>query len=415
VDSPDAAQGETSHRWPCFLPDGRRFLYVAFGAAGGTISVGSLDAQAPQPLIGVLSAPSYLSSGQLLYVRDSALRAQAFDAGRTRLIGEAATLAGPVQLDVQMYGGAPVSAGGAVLAYRGGEVNTTQLTWLDREGGELGLVGPPGEYQDPALSPDGTRILVNAAGGRQLALLTLGGGAFVPLTFKSEFVTTHSWSPDGRSIAYGSNRTGRFEIFLAPAGGGGVEERLVHGETTNWGPSFSPDGQLLLYENSDPKTQYDLWVVPLVGDRKPRPFLRTEASEVHAGFSPNGRWVAYTSDTSGRSEVYVRTFPSGEGPWQVSSAGGDQAQWRRDGSELYYLSPDRRLMAVAVNGEGAAFKAAPPKALFRARVRAPGIVAVRNDYVVSADGQRFLVNKLVEDPAKATITVVVNWAARLPS
>ena len=124
--------------------------------------------------------------------------------------------------------------------------------------------------------------------------------------------------------------------------------------------------------------------------------------------------MAYTSDTSGRAEVYVRAFPSGEGPWQISTEGGDQAQWRHDGNELFYLSPARRMMAVAVNGDGPAFKASPPKTLFRARMRAPGIVSVRNDYVVRADGQRFLINKLVEDPAKGTITVVVNWAARVP-
>ncbi len=413
VSSPDAAQGETSHRWPFFLPDGRRYLYVAFGPAGDTISVGSLDGQQPERLIETLSAPTYAASGHLLFVRDGALRTQEFDAGRTRLIGEAATLAAPVQLDRQMWGGAPVSAGGAVVAYRGGEVNTTQLTWLDREGREQGLVGPPGDYQDPALSPDGTRLVANMAGSRQLAVLTLGVGAFVPFTFGSTFANAPSWSSDGRSIAYASNRNGTFDIFLAPSSGGGPEEMLVHGATTSWDPCFSPDGRVLLYESSDPKTQYDLWFFPLLGARKPQPFLRTEASEVHASFSPNGRWLAYASDVSGRAEVYVRAFPSGEGPWQVSTEGGDQAQWRRDGSELYYLSPDRRLMAVAVNGEGAAFKAAPPKALFRARVRAPGIVAVRNDYVVTADGQRFLINKLVDDPAKATITVVVNWAARL--
>jgi hypothetical protein len=123
--------------------------------------------------------------------------------------------------------------------------------------------------------------------------------------------------------------------------------------------------------------------------------------------------VAYSSDASGRAEVYVRAFPSGEGPWQISSEGGDQACWRRDGAELFFMSLDRRIMAVAVNGEGAAFKASPPRTLFRARLRAPGNIAFRKEYLASADGRHFLINRLVEDPAKATITVVVNWASRL--
>ena len=294
-------------------------------------------------------------------------------------------------------------------------MGTVQLTWLDRDGRELGSLGPPGDYGSFALSPDGERLVIQVQNPTlYLAMVDLGTGAFRRFTFKPELVTAGVWSRDGRSIAYTSTRNGAFDIFLAPATGAGTEETLVHGGTTNWVDGFSPDGRLLLYERSDPKTQYDLWVVPLSGDRKPRPFLRTEASEAHASFSPNGRWVAYASDAPGRAEVYVRAFPSGEGPWQISSEGGDQPQWRRDGSELFYLSPARRMMAVAVNGDGSAFKASPPKALFRARMRAPGIVAIPNDYVVRADGQRFLINKLVEDPAKGTITVVLNWASKLP-
>ena len=410
VSSPDATQGETSQRWPAFLPDGRRFLYVVLRAGGTSISVGSLDGEKPQRLIDGVSAPTYVASGHLLFVRDGALRAQAFDVEHARLIGEEWTLAEPVHLDPHMWGGAPVSAGGAVLAYRSGAISTTQLTWFDRAGGELGSVGPPGDYTNPSLSPDGRTVVTNVRENTQLALLELATGALVPFTFKTESVSSPSWSPDGHSIAYTSTRNGTFDIFLAPANGGGTEVDLVPGGTS-LASGFSPDGRFLIYD-SNPGTQYDLWVLPLQGERKPQPFVRTEASEFHAFFSPNGRWVAYTSDASGRAEVYVRAFPSGEGPWQVSSEGGDQAWWRRDGRELFYLSLDRRLMAVAVDGEGPAFKASPPKALFRTRTRAPGSVASRGEYNASADGQRFLVNKLVEDPAKATITVVVNWQAR---
>ena len=292
-------------------------------------------------------------------------------------------------------------------------MGTVQLTWLDRDGRELGSLGPPGDYGNFALSPDGKRLVTDMEVPTHLTLVELGTSASRRFTFKPELVTAPSWSPDGRFIAYASTRNGAFGIFLVPATGVGTEETLAGtGDARN--PVFSPDGRLLLYERSDPKAQYDLWVVPLSGDRRPRPFLQTEASETHASFSPNGRWVAYTSDAAGRAEVYVRAFPSGEGPWQISTEGGDQAQWRYDGSELFYLSPARRMMAVAVNGDGPAFKASPPKTLFRVRMRAPSIVSIRNDYVVRADGQRFLIKKLVEDPAKGTITVVVNWASKVP-
>jgi eukaryotic-like serine/threonine-protein kinase len=412
VSSPDAAQGEMSHRWPSFLSDGQRFLYVVLKAGGTSIRVGSLDGEKPRRLIDGVSAPSYASSGHLLFVRDGALRAQAFDASRNRLTGEEVTVAEPVQLDPNMWGGAAVSAGGAVLAYRSGAIGMTQLTWLDREGREQGSVGSPVDYSAPVLSPDGRTVVSPVRGAKQLALLDVATGAFVPFTFKTESVAAPRWSPDGRSIAYSSNRNGAFDIFLAPASGGSAEERLVVGGSI-YANDFSPDGRLLIYESMDPKTQSDLSVIPLEGERKPKAFLRTEAMEFHASFSPNGRWVAYTSNATGRAEVYVRAFPSGEGPWQVSSEGGDQARWRRNGSELFYMSLDRRMMGVAVNGEGAAFKASPPRALFRARTRAPGNQAFRGAYSVSADGQRFLITKLVEDPAKATITVVVNWASKL--
>ena len=413
VSRPDNARGETSHRWPCFLADGRRFLYVALAAGGGSISVGSLDGQKPTRLIDVISAPTYAAPGRILFVRDGALRAQGFDEANARMLGEAITLAEPVQLDSGMWGGAPVSVAGTLLAYRRGDITTRQLTWFDRQGRELGSVGPPRDYMEPTLSPTGERLVLSVHESRQLAVVDLGNGAIAPLTFKNEFVTQPCWAPDGRSIAYGSNRSGMFDIVLISASGGGVEQTLVHGGTTNWCDGFSPDGNFLLYESSDPKTQFDLWVVPLSGDRTPRPFLRTGATETHSSFSPDGRWVAYTSDASGRAEVYVRAFPSGEGPWQVSTEGGDQAQWRSDGSELFYVSPDRRLMVSAVNGKAPAFKASVPESLFRVRTRSPGIVAIRNDYVVSQDGQRFLVNKLVEDPSKAAVTVVVNWTEGL--
>jgi eukaryotic-like serine/threonine-protein kinase len=410
--TPDASRGETSQRWPVFLPDGRRFLYLGLAGQSATIWVGSLDGQKPQRLTDAFSEPTFAPSGHLLFVRDGALRAQAIDMARLRLIGEPLTLAEPIQADTSMWGATPVSAGGDVLAHEAGGLRNVQLTWFDRAGRELGTVGPPGDHNDLSLSPDGTTLVTTDQGATQVTLVDIGTGAFRRLTFKPERVGAPTWSPDGRTVAYVSTRHGPFGIFIVPATGVGTEESIEGtGDAEN--ALFSPDGQFLLYAHRDPQTQYDLWLVSLSGDRKPKPFLRTDANESHACFAPNGRWVAYTSDLSGRAEVYVRAFPAGDGPWQISSDGGDEPQWRRDGRELFYLSPARRIMAAAVNGNAPAFQASPPQALFRARMRAPGIIAIRNDYVVRADGQAFLINKLVQDPAKATITVTLDWTASL--
>jgi hypothetical protein len=413
VTTPDVRRSETSHRWPCFLPDGRHFLYLVLAGASSSIWAGSLGGEKRELLLDTFSAPIYAESGHLLFVRDGALRAQAFDAAALRLIGEPLTLAEPVQADTNLWAHTPVSVGGDILAYRGGRIGTVQLTWVDRGGRELGTLGPPGDYHDLALSPDGGKLVTSDQEANHLVMADLATRTLRRFTFKPERVTRSNWSPDGRFIAYDSTRNGAFSIFIVPATGAGTEESLDSiGDARN--PVFSPDGRFLLYEkSSDPKTQYDLWMVPLSGDRKPRPFLRTEANEAHPVFSPNGRWVAYTADMSGRAEVYVRAFPNGEGPWQISTEGGDEAVWRGDGFELFYVSPARRMMAADVNAEGGAFRASPPKTLFRARMRPPGIVSVRNDYIALPDGKRFLIDKLVEDPAKGTITVVLDWTSKL--
>jgi eukaryotic-like serine/threonine-protein kinase len=287
------------------------------------------------------------------------------------------------------------------------------LPWFDRQGREVPAVGRPPDYGDFALDPDGRRVVTHTRQATQVAIVDLATGSLTPVTFNAQRVTQPCWSSDGRFVAYASNRWGMFDILLVPTTGGGSEEVLVYGTATNWSDSFSPDGRFLFHESSDPVTQYDLWYVRPDGDRHPQSFLRTNATETHAFLSPNGRWLAYTSDMSGRAEVYVRAFSSGEGPWQVSTEGGDQALWRRDGKELFFVSPDRTLMVAGIHDAGGVFRAAAPQRLFQARLRTPGILAVRNDSVVSADGQRFLINKVSDDPAKATITVVVNWCAAL--
>jgi Tol biopolymer transport system component len=224
------------------------------------------------------------------------------------------------------------------------------------------------------------------------------------------------WSPDGSRIIWSSNREGTFDLYWKATSGAGLEERVL--KSTNYAipTGWSLDGRFIVYYEIDPKTKRDLWVLPLFGDRKPFPFLQTESSETAGQVSPDGRWMCYISDQSGAFEVYVRSFPSGSGQWLVSTKGGTGPYWRRDGKELFYYASDGKLMAVDVKGPlpdgrvGASFEAGSPHVLFEFR---SGSFFPYAPYTVTADGQRFLLNTLVDESGGAPLTVVVNRTAQL--
>ena len=202
------------------------------------------------------------------------------------------------------------------------------------------------------------------------------------------------------------------DLYQKLASGAGQDEVLLKSDVPMQASDWSRDGRFILYATNDPKTNWDLWVLPMTGDRKPIPFLQTGFSEREARFSPDARWIAYTSDESGRDEVYVQSFPASGGKWQISTTSGSQPQWRHDGKELFYLAPDQKLMAVAVQA-GSTFEAEVPKALFEART--PRVSGSRNYDAGAADGQRFLINTLAAQQAAAPpITVVVNWLPPRP-
>ncbi|MFI5182982.1 MAG: protein kinase [Vicinamibacteria bacterium] len=412
--TPEAVSKEFSHRWPHTLPDGR-LLYMALVPGTASISLRPADGRGvPRRILDVASAPIY-DSGHLLFVRDGALRAQSFDPRSATLAGEPVTLAEDVASGWEWVGGIPVAAAGGVLAVRAGHIGESRLTWLDRNGRQLGTLGAEGVYQEPALSRDGRFVAMSVGSGTAeefLGILDVASGALQRLTFGKELLNAPCWSSDGRSVAYASNRGGTYDIYLKPVSNTGAEETLVRAGSTSWSDDLSRDGRFLLYENRGAQSRIDLWVLALKGERRAIPFVRTDANEAHGAFSPDGRFIAYASDSTGQSEVYVRAFPSGEGPWQVSAAGGDQPRWRGDGRELFYVSPDSRLMAASISG-AAAFRADTPRPLFSLRIRPLSLDGSRNEYDVTPDGQRFLVDQLLDDPAKATITVIVNWAARL--
>ena len=423
----DESRAELSHRWPYFLPDGRHFLYFSRSNRDETegIYVASLDSKEQKFLfpskLRAAYAPAAAGSanGYLLFIRDKTLMAQPFDSGALRLSGEPFTVAEgvlgyPTDSGPTAYSSFSVSANGHLI-YLSGNAAVTQLTWLDRAGKSLGTLPSQGTYGELWLSPDGKKIVAGRgdAGGRDLWVIDVTRGTNTRFTFDPASEVSPIWSPDGSRIVFASNRSGHHELYQKVATGAGNDELLLHTDVDAYPDDWSTDGRFILYEmNSGVKTKFDLWVLPLFGDRQPFVFLQSEFDEAHAQFSPDGRFVAYVSNESGSAEVYVQSFPGPGGKWQVSTSGGDQPRWSGNGKELFYIAPDKNLMAVPIT-PGASFEVGVPVTLFRTRVPATAMVAERNNYVPMPDGQRFLINNLVEGGNTQPITVVLNWAANL--
>ena len=321
------------HRWPVFLPDGRHFLVRRTPIQGAVeIHLAALDRQETTRLLAADSQARY-ANGHLLFARAGALLSQPFDADSLKLTGEPFGVADKIR-------GAEfsISDNGSLAYVPNVDTDNQQLTWLDRAGKPLGTVGPPGEYEVPRLAPDGKRVAVLRRDPQRrtsdIYVIDLVRGASSRLTFDPGDDRDPVWSPDGSRIVWGANRDGAFQIYQKLASGVGQEELLLKADVTISPDSWSADGRFLLYSRFEQKTNTDLWVLPLAGDRQPALFLQTPFSEVSGRFSLDGRWIAYTSNDQGRFEVYVQTFPASGGKWQISTNGGNQPWWRSDGKEL---------------------------------------------------------------------------------
>jgi serine/threonine protein kinase/Tol biopolymer transport system component len=392
------------YRWPVFLPDGLHFLVLRTPTQGATeIHLIALDRQETTRLLAADSGASY-ANGHLFFTRAGALLATPFDADSLKLTGEPFVVADRVN-----ELGFSVSENGGLVYLPISPTVNRQLTWLDRAGKPLGTVGPPGEYRTPQLSPDGKRLAVTRrdpqSRNEDIYVIDIARGVSSRLTFEPGDDFAPFWSPDGSHIAWRANRDGALQVYQRLASGVGPEEVLVKDNVRQYFSGWSADGRFLLYGRDDPKTRWDIYVVPMTGDRQPVPFLQTPFAEGPGRFSPDGRWIAYQSDDQGRYEVYVQPFPATGDKWQISTNGGSSSAWRSDGKELYYVSPDRKLMAVEVK-PGGSFEATAPRALFDlVPVRASG------GFTVTAAGDRFLFVTEPEQTASQQFTVVTNWTA----
>ncbi len=415
VTTVDASRQEAIHYYPTFLPDGRHFLYLAVGASSG-INLGSLDSKESRRLVSTDRNVQFAAPDQLLLIRDAILVAQRFDTRKFELAGEAVPvarqLAGLAQLNFASFSASRTGA----IAYRTGTGSSpTRLVWLDRNGKEMGTVGEVAEYSNPALSPDEKRLAVGrrdpVTNTRDIWIFDLTRGTSSRLTFDPADDMNPTWSPDGNWIAFTSDRKGQRNLYRKLASGTGEDEVLWESAERKSTEDWSRDGRTLILNSVAPgKPGTDVLALPLAGDRKAVPVLSGPFAEDMAQLSPNGRWIVYRSNESRRTEIYVQSFPPAGGKWQISASGGTDPQWRRDGKEIFYLSPDNKLMAVEVKTEGAAFEAGLAKVLFEARV--PG-APPRNRYVAAANGQRFLVVAANEQVSSAPMNIVLNWQAGL--
>ena len=419
----DASRKEGTHRFPQFLPDGRHFLFSVRSSLADQTGVyaGSLDGKTKKMLIHGSNPALYAPSGHLLFLEGDTLMGQALDTERLELRGQAFLVEGGIGRSSTGTGSYSVSGTGT-LAYAGSLSTQARLTWFDRAGTPSESVGSPADYSDFRLSPDQTRLAASLVdpktGFPDIWITDLTRRSAAPFTFGPVVNANPVWAPDGARIIFRTNRSGGLQEFYGKSAGGGGTEEPVLSQTAVQASGvlsgnmllsdWSPDGRHLLF-SATTSSDYDLWLVPLAGDSKPVSFLTAPGDQWHGNFSPDSKLVAYSSNESGRFEVHVQTFPLTDQNWAVSTTGGYEPRWRADGRELYYLSLDQKLMAVAV-GPGPSFGA--PTELFRVRV-AEGVRSFRAHYVPSRDGRRFLINTLTGDAAIVPITVVLNWTAGL--
>jgi hypothetical protein len=389
------------------------------GQIGGQeVCIGSLESKERRSLLRANSNPVFApaapgaASGHILFSRERTLLAQPFDARRLRLSGEAFPVGEQVQYFANFGFGVFTASDNGILAYQAsGAGSMTQVVWLDRSGKQLDVLGPPADYLRPRLSRDGRRVAIDIrdpqTGRFDIWIYDLARRVSTRFTFEADSVFP-IWWPDDSRIVFQSNRKGQSALYQKVSSGTGNEEFLVQEGVLKVPTDLSSDGRFLAYHVIDNKTKtWDLGLYS-VAEKKTSVFLSTPAAEVNGRFSPDGRWIAYQSDESGTVEVYVRPFSGHGGKWQISTAGGTQPVWNRNGKEIFYVSADNKLMAVDVKADSG-FEAGTPRALFDVHLK-----SVNGwKYDIFPDGQRFLANVVIGEVKTNPITLVLNWAAEI--
>jgi Tol biopolymer transport system component len=406
VTSLDAGKHEQSHRFPSFLSDGDHFLYVALprGPNGWDVFVGSLKSKTSKKVLTAGSAAIFAEPGYLVFAREGRVMAQRFDTSRLELQGDAVPVGNsPDYSDMDAEPVATASRNGRLIVLQS-EASSTQLQWHDRSGAAREAVAlPRGSWEMRRLSPDGRRAAV--MNGTDIWIVDLGRSMPTKLAATMSTETDLAWSPDGRRMAFSSKQTGKCEVFVGSADGAGSPELVPATDAQfKYVRDWSPDGKFLVLQIVDPVTRGDLWLLPMTGDRKPEPYLTTPNIENDGRVSPDGRWMAYDSDESGSTEIYVQSFPTPGRKVRISSNGGTRPSWARGGKELLYLSGDGVLTSVPVEA-GDELRPGAARPLFKVSDLSMGGDA-------TADGERFLLSEAAEAPHRE-IRLFVNWAAAM--
>src|SRR5215470_840015 len=411
----DPSRTETSHRWPTFLPDQRHFLFLGANFSGeydkNAIFVGSLDSNEKHFVVSTSANAAYAEPGYLLYIRNNVLVAQRFDLKTYSLSGEPHIISDQVQYtpttDLAVFA---VAGKNTLVLQTGKGVGTSQFSWYDRSGKELGVAGPPGLVGNGSLSPDGGRLVFDQmepdSRHWDIWIRDLTSDATTRLTFGPGLNQLPTWSPDGKQVVFAAIRKGRWGVHIKNADGSGSERQI--GETTAYtqGPwNWSRSGGILIYKNGQ------LWQLPSV-DSPQHPIIQEDWIVDNAQLSSDGKWLAYASNDNeaGNFEVYVSPFPAPGNKWQVSRGGGREPRWRRDGKELFYISADGKMVAVQVKTVKS-FEAGSPMTLFQTHTRQPISALDLVFYDVSADGQKFLIDSKVVDRDSSPLSIALNWTS----
>lgn len=404
--------GQTGHRAPQFLPDGRQFIYYAMGNADARgVYVGELGGTLARRLLDA-DTPAVYVREHLLYVHQGTLMAQRFTESQLQFDGDPVPIAEGVTSGTRANIAALSASVAGPIAYRTGSPGgKRQFVWFDRQGNPVRRVWSPHAFGPSyaSISPDERRLAVQRTdhGNTDIWLLNLDRDTPIRFTNDPEADIAPIWSPDGDRLVF-SSRRGRFNLYEKFANASTQAALLLATDETKSATDWSRDGSVLLFRSIGPETNWDIWALPMSGDRKPFAVVRTKFEERDAAFSPDGKWIAYQSDESSQFEIYVQQYPSGGERSRISTHGGVQPRWRRDGRELFYLSLDGRLVAVpiAVSSSGAP-QISSPIPLFAAAVGSLRDIALHH-YIVSSDGQRFLLDTLVEE-TPSPIVLILNW------